>query len=167
MIRNLTFKKLKILVLITYALIGILVFIYREYLYENWLNVFHIIDREYNEPFSYLSMFYYGTFSIYFLSFVLSPLRILEKKHNDEERFYFKTPVINKKYLSKKAGNFILILGIPIFLLISILILLTLEYTFSILAILFFASIIFLIITSLGQKIIKLFNLILNNIQKK
>ena len=160
-------KRLKLYIVIIYAIFGILIYINNEYIFDSWINIFSLIEQNINEPFSYLSMFYYGMFSIYFLGYVLSPLRILEKKHNNEERFYFKTPVINKKYFSKKAGYFIIILGIPIFFLISVLILLILEYTFSILAILFFISIIFIIITSLGQKIIKLFNLILNYIQKK
>lgn len=82
-----------------YSVFGILIYINNEYIFDSWINIFSLIEQNINEPFSYLSMFYYGTFSI--------------------------------------------------------------------LAILFFISIIFIIITSFGQKTIKLFNLILNNIQNK
>ena len=145
----LIYKNYKVFLLTFYSILGLLIYLNWDFLYESWIDGLKTINMKFEEPKSIFIIIYYCFFSFYAILFLFWPLLIFDKKYDSNHKVSIKLPTLNKENSFKAIRDILLFIAFPILSILGILIWIILDIAFYtlgyILGILFFAIIIILI----------------------
>lgn len=114
--RLLLYKNIKIILLIVYPILCLIIYLNWSDLDNLWFDNLMKIHQKFEEPTSIILIFCYWFYSFYGVFFLFSPLLLLDKKYENNDKIKLN---INKESLSKSVKNTLLFIVFPILSLIG------------------------------------------------
>lgn len=127
----LIYKNYKVFLLTFYSILGLLIYLNWDFLYESWIDSLKTINMKFEEPKSTFIIMYYCFFSFYAFLFLFWPLLIFDKKHDNSHKVSINLPKLNKENSFKAIRDILLFIAFPILAILGILIWILFNYIWA------------------------------------